>query len=170
MPMEELAKLSELAEFYIKNLSNLLPELRRIARWHQLEDLENDIAQDVFFKIHRLKPIKIRNPEAYIIAVFANQCRSVLRSKKEENYGVFPNPALFLEEETPLSHLIQQEDFEILRRRIEWLNPSRRNAIKSYCLEQLLYKECAESLQTTRASVRGRVCRGLKELRIAYGL
>lgn len=162
MPMKELV------DFYIRNFKELFQGFTKIAFGYHLKSLENDIAQEVFLRVKMLKPTKIKNPRAYIFTTFANQCIHVLRSRREENYGVFPNETLFLGEETPLLGMIVQEDFEILQRRIERLSPYKRNAVKLYCLEQLPYERCAELLHISQTSVRVRVCEGVKELKGVY--
>lgn len=161
--------MEELTDFYIKNFDSLSQKCRRIARWYHLRNLEEDIAQDVFFKIQMLKPSKIKDPRAYIAVAFANKCRSILRLKKEENYGVFPDETLFLEEKNPLSEFIQQENFERLKRRVEGLKLSDKVAIEFRYFEQLPYEECAELLHVTITNARKKVYRGVKELRRVYG-
>lgn len=133
---------------------------------HQ-QELAEDAVQNAFFRLARYiknVPIQPEACRAYVLTVAKNCAREVLRKEMNEKKAAELLEFEPTEEESLFSKVCRSEEYELLRRALEQLDPTYRDVLFLHYQRQLSAREISELLGRKVATVKQQITRGKKLL------
>jgi len=134
-------------------------------------DLAEDLTQDVFVKIFKSLDTFDRraNFQTWLVSVSRNLCidhyRSVRKERESIDRDVDPGDLATVANTTsPYQSLEQRDRASLLRRGLNELAPSLKQAVLMRDLQEMSYQEIADKLGLPEGTVKSRINRGRNEL------
>ncbi|MGE3274213.1 MAG: RNA polymerase sigma factor [Vicinamibacterales bacterium] len=134
-------------------------------------DEAEDLTQDVFLKIFKsLSTFDQRaNFQTWLVSVSRNLCidhyRSVRKERETIDRDVDPgNLTPVAKTESPVAALEARDRVALLRKAMDQLPPTLREAVMLRDIQELSYQEIADRLHTPEGTVKSRINRGRTEL------
>lgn len=169
--MEDLIKqsLAGNQEAYITLIKNIQSDLYRVARARlsNIDDINDAIQETIIISFKDLKKLKhIEYFKTWITKILINQCNQIYR-KRNKQLNIFnkllnTNDYLHLED-TSIHNKENELDFDIL---IDKLNYNEKIVITLYYNNQFSTKEIADILNTSVNTVKSRLTRAKKKLKL----
>lgn len=157
----------ELVELYRR------PVYAYLARVGVPVSARDDVAQDVFFKLHKAAPSYVpeRQLRAFVFTVVANSARSYARKRRVwgrffESVSVAQEPAVRLSDAVAdaVANTEAQQMLQWLDSAVQKLSPAQRDVILLHAVAQLDHHEIAQALRIPLNTVKTHLRRARVEL------
>lgn len=130
-----------------------------------------DAVQEVFVKIHKLNPVQLEQPKAFLCKMVTNQCYDLLKSarhRREQYFGPWLPEPIITSSEDPVESIVQSDllSYAMLVL-LERLNPTERTIFvlrEALCFD---YSSIAEIVNKSEANCRKLLSRARSKMGIS---
>lgn len=136
------------------------PSMRLAMSLLHEEDEARDVVQEVFLKLWETK-IKVENPMAFIVRAVRNACLnriSLLDTRDKVRQRMMLDP-------TAEDFDIESRNFEVRQAIQKLLTPREQDVVERIYSDGLSYKDAAENLEVSVATINKNIVSALKKLR-----
>jgi RNA polymerase sigma factor (sigma-70 family) len=170
------SKETTLAFYLMDNIEELKPRFYTITSRMKILNETEDLIQGLFLKLFNTgqKEIQVKDPKAYLITSFKNQCIEILRKRKSHkyfrsySYGVVPDDRLKVTEEDSLDKIILKESCYECFDELSKLKEAYKQTILLHYFNGFSIKDCSNTLGVTQNTAQSRIHRGIKQLKAKY--
>jgi RNA polymerase sigma factor (sigma-70 family) len=127
------------------------------------QDTAEDVVQDVFAALQRVRRPDLAQPEHYLVTAVMNRCRSVLRRRKTARSTVFPRQRV--DSEAADAPALQRAEHDRVRAAIRQLPRRQREVVVLRYFEDMDITQIAAVLRIKNTAVSASLNRAVMSLR-----